>query len=213
MDWLNTLATQFNVIWAAPLPFLLAWSILTYGAYRLARHHFCERLANMETRISLRDEQIASLKEAQRSDTPSPAPGVAVAASPSILTPVRPTTHSVKIGSGQKDVLDGSITPQSLMALCKDKTTIQAQRLTAGYIGKWIGFEGKLANVSELSNGAHYAAIDISGETGFETLWVEFAGAVPPLEAMEKGAPVRVVARIEKIKELSMDLESGELQS
>ena len=124
---LDAITKQVNVIGQAPLPFLIVWVILTYGAYRLARHHFGERFANMETRISLRDEQIALLKEGQR----APVREDRIAHS-SPAAPMRPDTHSVQTSAGEKEFLNSSITVESLMLLCKDKTALQAKRLTAG---------------------------------------------------------------------------------
>lgn len=218
MDWLDAITKQLNVIGQSPIPFLIVWVILTYGAYRFARHHFSERFANMETRISLRDEQIALLKDSQRGGVREDQARFSIpTASPALAapeTPLKPTTHSVQTSAGEKEFLDSSITAQSLMLLCKDKTGLQAKRLTAGYIGKWISVEGGVANVSETTYGTTYAAINApidGGQYSGGLVWLAFARPEPVLETLEKEEVIRAIGRIELIKELSVELEECEL--
>jgi hypothetical protein len=96
------------------------------------------------------------------------------------------------------------------MDLCKDKTALQAKRLTDIYVGKWLNVEGSLVNVSENTDGSHYASIRPTTD-GFATVWISFAKPEPILETLSVGANVRAVARIDRIRELSLDLEEGEL--
>ena len=97
------------------------------------------------------------------------------------------------------------------MLLCKDITSVQAKRITTDYVGKWISVEGKLENVMEGLEGRHSVMLEIPRDRFSSTIYLDFGRPEPILEHLQIGAPVKAIGRIERIRELSMELLEAEL--
>lgn len=101
-----------------------------------------------------------------------------------------------------------------LMELCADKTTVQADRLTEKYIGKWIKVFAKISNVADHGMQLYVSAdviIKYRGGTTKATLWLSFHRDRDRLEIMQRGDNLHAIGQIEKIKPHSMDIRNCEL--
>ncbi|MCR4268751.1 hypothetical protein [Nitratireductor sp. ZSWI3] len=63
MDFITYLAGEAKMIAQAPVTFLVLAAVLALMAYWLVRHQFADRLESLNSRITLRDDQLASYKE------------------------------------------------------------------------------------------------------------------------------------------------------
>lgn len=109
----------------------------------------------------------------------------------------------------QDAVVPESITPEALGNLCRNHTAIEAERLAAPYVGKWIMAEGEIKNVTSLDGAVH--ALLSGTEFGTATLMYFDGPCAEQISLVSKGVRVKVVGRLVNASESIVTLEDCRL--
>jgi len=109
-----------------------------------------------------------------------------------------------------------SVAPEDLMKIHKGHTEIQANKLTASYIGKWIKVSGTVQNVSKsLDNQKVYVSLDDEGSSIFDYFFEQMAFSsdqwLERLEIIPRGHHMTVIGQIDGIDSHRLSLVNCEL--
>jgi hypothetical protein len=112
--------------------------------------------------------------------------------------------------------VSASITPAHLLSFFKDRTSIQAQKLVAPFIGKWMKLSGNLDEV--LSSNPSRAQVTFSGRgLGSELACVYMCfrteDSIDRLSILKRGDSMAVVGRITHADAIQLDLDNCELEA
>jgi len=127
------------------------------------------------------------------------------------------------ISTGEEEVpasrlSDGRIlvdaSPEYLVGLFKEHTSIQAEKLVEAFIGKWIRLSGPVGNVS--ARGEDKATVTFESNTlESAVVLMVFNGkqvVENHLRVLRKGDPITVIGQIRSVSSLFLDLENCELE-
>jgi hypothetical protein len=111
------------------------------------------------------------------------------------------------------------ITPEYLIGIFQEHTSIQGAKLTAAYLGKWMKVSGSLGNViSSTPDRAQLtferAEVPLADRTWFDftSLYMQFSKPwMDRLAITKRGAKLTVIGQIERIDNVSMQLKNCEL--
>jgi hypothetical protein len=128
----------------------------------------------------------------------------------------KPQPESTKSEHQGNERVITNATPEDIIGLFKNRTSIQAKPLVQSYIGKWMKVSGKVGNVTgEKTSGKQWAAIVFSDRGSFTKLvevtpffeepWID------RVAALAAGDMVTVLGRITTIKYNRIDLFDCEL--
>ncbi len=220
-EWANVSGSPLAFLGTVVLSWIVIWLI--------QRHFHRTRIENLESRLKLRDDEIARLERsacaptasapvASEIETAPPANVDRKAINRSRPTPAEPSGPQAVAQSSPRDekrvFLGESITPGFLMGLCAEKTAIHGQRSTSVYIGKWMRLEGLVNNISDHGYRLFVSVrvpITRAGTESDTLVWLSFTGDRDQLEIMQKGDKIVAVGQIKAIKELEIDLTDCEL--
>lgn len=106
--------------------------------------------------------------------------------------------------------VSAGLTPDKLMAMCKDKTTHQAKRIVEPYLGKWMRVEGVVRDYSQYSDDLAAVAVETNG---FASIRFYFNDDFERLEMLEVGETITVDGKIKEIDSLAFHLKECEIVS
>ncbi len=126
--------------------------------------------------------------------------------SPEPISDVRPRVQSQPIGEKGRVFVD--VTHEYLIGLFKDKLGIQANKLIAPYIGKWMSVSGKLGDVL----GDQLLQVTFASVKVNEYLYMYFDKSWRDrLAVLQPGQIIHVIGRIDTVDTVSVALRDCEL--
>src|SRR6202165_4162405 len=93
-------------------------------------------------------------------------------------------------------------TPEQLVAMCANLTSLQAKRLVAPYIGEWMEIEGPVENVHGSSD--DFGAVRIEGR--LLAMFFQGKARLKQLELLARGDRIKVHGKISAISLFGVDL-------
>ena len=105
------------------------------------------------------------------------------------------------------------VTPEYLVGFFEEHTSIQAERLTEAFLGKWMRLSASVEDVAAL--GAHKARIDVPTEGGSPVIILivnNQATVEHRVRILKKGDPITVVGQIYEVDSASVTLTNCELE-
>jgi len=108
-----------------------------------------------------------------------------------------------------REIIDA--TPDYLMALFDQHTSIQAQRLIEPYIGKWMRVSGKLGNVS---NNEYFAQVVFEHRpSSYPRIYMLFRqpNRSDRFSVLRRGTQLTVLGQIQEVAQLTLQLDNCEL--
>jgi hypothetical protein len=146
----------------------------------------------------------------QRKSVHAPAPHTGASSS---LVPASVPSPSTEVG--RRDFVGASITPEYLVGLFKDHTSIQANKLIEPFIGKWMKVSGHLNEV--LSSTPDFAQVSFSGRgltSDLAGIYMYFRSkdSIERLAILRRGDALTIVGEIREINSVQLTLESCELE-
>ena len=111
----------------------------------------------------------------------------------------------------QKNKVFVDLTPEQLIAFYKDNTSIQADKLVASSIGKWMPISGKLDQV--ISSFPGFAQLTFAGRGTGTQVFMYFRGQmlIDRLALLKRGTKITVHGPIEKVDPFAVHLSDCEL--
>ena len=226
MELLDKFLAQVGQIQSVWMPFVIAAAVVAWLAYLAVQNRFQTRIEHLESRLSLRDDELSAVKR-KMEEMPLELAREA-SAEPPTAAPRQPDPESAAIEPAEPDVqrsdgrviLGRSVTPELLIDLHMKHTALQADRLAAPYIGKWLRLQGKVGNVSTRSNEQICVALTLVPITSATlahplamttTLLYFSPDAAPELETLQLNDEIAVLGKIEEIGYMSLILEECEL--
>jgi len=102
-----------------------------------------------------------------------------------------------------------SLTPEQIVGVYKDRTTLQGEKLASTYVGKWMTVSGVVEDISR--QGSELVVTFFSGQSPV-LIMMQFAkDLVEPVSALSRGDTVAVRGKIQRIQPRLLLLESCEL--
>lgn len=103
-------------------------------------------------------------------------------------------------------------TPQFLMSLCKDKMSVEIDRSTQPYVGKWMCLSGRVKNVdSNEKDSIQIVRLSVRGSTLVNIICHFARDWHNRLEILTREQPVEVQGRIKRISLYDVTLDNCEL--
>lgn len=104
-----------------------------------------------------------------------------------------------------------TLTPDELLAIGTDETSLVAHGLKKPYLGKWIRVEGKVDDINRYTSGKFIVTIDITDSSymslRFDERWGEY------LETMGKDFYIVAHGKIDEIERYGLWIEECELEN
>ena len=187
----GALSGQFLAASQAPIPFLGALLVCAGVVWQVLKWRYDSVIDSLEHRIKLRDDSIKRLEEmhakAPRSATISDYIAKLPATSQTIANDSISTTQ-FHITSAEGSIAE-SVTPDDLRIIYKDRTSIQADRLAAAYVGKSMKVSGSVTGVSQLDAERLMIRLDDkrTGDSIIAGIWLIFSEDRDFLETLKNG--------------------------
>jgi hypothetical protein len=150
----------------------------------------------------------------QRKEVPVIGPVPAPSPSPLPVTvPAAVSLPSIRVEG--RNFVSASVTPEYLLSLFEDHTSIQAQRLIEPFIGKWMSVSGSLDEV--ISSNPKSAQVTFSGRglsSNLARIYMYFRteDSVERLSILRRGDGMIVVGQITLVNAVQLDLDNCELE-
>jgi putative nucleic acid binding protein len=136
---------------------------------------------------------------------PSPVPAVQVPAPPTIAD----SPQEVKLPPN-REIIDA--TPDYLVALFDQHTSIQAQRLIEPYIGKWMIVSGRLRDIADHGHGSQLTFESSAiNEFGVVFMWFRQPDRSDRLSVLRRGTELTVLGQIRWVNKIEVNLDNCEL--
>lgn len=139
---------------------------------------------------------------------PSPVPTVQVLAPPTIAD----SRQEVKLppNYSNREIVDA--TPDYLMDLFDQHTSIQAQRLIEPYIGKWMIVSGKLRDIADHPHGSQLTFESSAPDRyGVVFMWFHQPDRRDRLSVLRRGTELTVLGQIQWVNKVEVNLQKCEL--
>ena len=204
----TSIVKQIAVVGQSPVPFIVCVLLACMAIWRALEWKHRATIDGLNHRIALRDDTIRHFEKdgpkTARAATPSSE------LSQSKVTPVRN-------GAKERAFLSHTQDPDFLHNLYRDRTTIQADKLAAIYVGKWMKVRGIVNNVMELSPNETSVSIippsDVSKPipNSLSLTVLFFEGDKERLELLCAGDEMSAIGKIKRISMADLSLVEGEL--
>lgn len=110
--------------------------------------------------------------------------------------------------AAQRIFIDAS--PEFLLNLYKDKTSLQGDALAANYLGKWISVTGEVADISEIMGHYIIVILFVNRKMVSATFLTEFRDHISHIT---QGAKITVRGELHAIDTISVKIRQCELVS
>lgn len=218
----NRFLDQVGVILTAPMPFIIAALIVAWLAYRFAVSQSSTQIADLNTRVSLRDDQIENYKQKLeraslelQAEGPSQRPVVPSVENRPTESPSLPARELPATAPAAQEINS----PRYLMGLFRDKTSFHAEKEAAKFLGKTITLTGSVGDIKPHGNDKATVFLDVVPIVP-ETLgdWMAltivvlyFSHDLERLSPLEKGDKITVRGKLESVGRSNMTLTDCEL--
>jgi hypothetical protein len=222
VELLDRFLAQVSAIPSVWMPFAITLAILVFVVWRIIEWRYMGTIEGLEHRVKLRDDTIQHMEKAF-SRPPVVEPSASVDdASHSLSFPAPPTQMSIGASAADSDEAERVFVPDSVTAaylrdLYRKNTTVQAQKLAAVYLGKWIEVSGHVINVARFGGDDGHLAVSLRGHGSelsseyLSTTWLNFGKENERVEMLRPGDHVIGFGRIQSIDSFTLDLEDAEL--
>jgi hypothetical protein len=123
-----------------------------------------------------------------------------------------------KVEKEERIVVNPEVTPEYLVGLFKEHTSVQADKLATTYIGKWIELSGPLGDVFPRGyvGDGKYTSLVLFADRGigldkiyvamqFDDRWLDRLAVLP------RGTKIKILGQIERINKVEIRLDNCEL--
>jgi hypothetical protein len=151
---------QARVIGDAPIPFFILWAVLAWAAWVIAKRHHEERIATLEARVSLRDDQIKGMQDAVEAGARAVKeerpvriaeeilpPLAAPVLLPELRTEPEPEPDNGDAPPKERVYVGEKVTPAFLRSFYRSGTWLNGDRAVQPYLGKWMRITAPVENV------------------------------------------------------------------
>lgn len=186
MDLLDRFLAQKDLLLTLWVPFLLVSAIAVLVIWRVLQWRYGATIDGLEHRLKLRDDTISHLERNRQRSGPQ---------LPTVLPALE--TGLFVSETGERTFVEDNVTLKHLSGLYKDRTSLQADKLAAPHVGKWIEVSGKLEIATPFSAEASTVSLKLD-ETrdGFNYAWLMFLTDRHRLEALRPNDTITAVGRI-----------------
>jgi hypothetical protein len=134
-------------------------------------------------------------------------------AASSSLVPASVSSQSTQVGG--RNFVGASITPEYLVGLFKEHTSIQARKLIEPFTGKWMRVSGQVNEV--ISSSSDLAQVTFSGRgltSDLAGIYMYFRtkDSIERLTILRRGDSLTIVGKIRDVSAVQIDLDTCELE-
>lgn len=188
-------------------------AVSSVGIWRAIEWRYRATIEGLDHRLKLRDDTIAHLERKprpkKRAAEHDPA---AEAAVPPLIDLRKKCTSKAE---EPRVFVPESVSTTTLREFYANNTSVQADRLGAAYIGKWMKVDGLVTNVSRM--GSDEIGVSLSKSQNLldaealVTTWLVFNTDHERVEILRNGDKVTAIGRIERIEQFAVHLDNCEL--
>jgi hypothetical protein len=205
------LQQEWSNVSGSPLIFLgtvlLSWIVI----WLIQRHFHRTQIDNLESRLRLRDDEIARLERNAAAPTGSaiitvekaPAPQKRARPAPAPIPIAKPVPQVQREG---RIFVGPNVTIGFLTGMYANVTSAQAARAVAAYVGKWMKISAPISNV--YADGT--VVIEVPDAKSIITM-LEFSSNREELEILHVGDILNAIGRLDRINRYDVTLVDCEL--
>jgi hypothetical protein len=189
--WTNSLGQQFAVIAEAPAPFAVAVLLLGFGMWRAFQWRYDaiierqrEHITHLERRPNLTPQSVTLPVKSGAKQKSSPSAAASSEPKERIFVP-------------------DLITPVALAKLIRGQNPLQAEKLTAAYVGKWIKVTAQVFSIDVTGSEIYLGLMPNLGDTSAafrgEGVTAFFPKSAEGLEILSRGDDITLIGKIAKV--------------
>lgn len=201
MNPLGQFLSQLVLLPSVWMPFLLVTAAVAVAIWRVSHWRYGAIIEDLEQRVKLKDDMMNHLERNRE-----------LAHRPSSQAGIPYTTDPFVSDDDQRTFVDDGVTLQYLSGLYANRTGLQADKLAAPYIGKWIEVSGRIEIATPFLEEASTLSLELDqARDGFRYAWMMFLTDRGRLEVLAPDTKITAVGRIKSIQESQIELLECEL--